>query len=110
MTFTLAMLAPNGSANQSFTAGVSGNSYTSDVYGLVKNVLPQDALALEQAGCLSLGITQARSNLAATVAPTSANDVSQDYAIGSRWLVPAAGKEYVCSSATLANAVWNALN
>lgn len=110
MTFTVSLLAPQANPNVTLTAGRSGNSYTSDAYGVLHNVVPQDAWDLGTAGCLSLGQSGGRNNYAATVLPNSANDISQDYAVGSRWLVPAAGKEYVCTVNTLANAVWAALN
>lgn len=108
LTFLLA--APGGVANQTMVAGRSGNSYTSDAYGFIHSVTPQDAVDLAAGGALSLGQQQARNNLAATIAPTSTDDSSKDYGVGSRWLVPAASKEYTCFSAALGAATWAALN
>lgn len=110
MSFSFALLAPAAAPNITMQAGRSGNSYTSDAYGVMHTVTPQDAADLLQGGALNLGQTQGRNNLAATIAPTAANDITQDYAIGSRWLVPAAQKEYVCCANVLSNAVWAALN
>lgn len=106
MAFSFSMLAPNAVPNATMTAGRSGNSYTADNYGVLKLVTPQDAVDLAAGGALNLGQTQSLNNFAATIAPTAANDITQDYGVGSRWLVPAAGKEYVCTVNTLANAVW----
>ena len=110
MSFSFSLLAPNATPNLTMQAGRSGNSYVSDNYGILSNVTPQDAVDLQVGGALNLGQQQARNNFAATVAPTSANDISQDYGVGSRWLVPAASKEYTCFANTLSNAVWAALN
>ena len=104
--FSFSMLAPNAVPNAVMTAGRSGNSYTADNYGVLKLVTPQDALDLQSGGALNLGQTQALNNLAGTVAPTAANDITQDYGVGSRWLIPSAQMEYVCFANTLANAVW----
>lgn len=55
--FTLKMYAPNGAIAVKFIAQ-SGNSYTSDSYGVISGVLPGDVTDLENAGCLSLGVSQ----------------------------------------------------
>jgi len=45
-------------------------------------------------------------NFAATVAPTSSNDSSQGYAIGSHWIDTVAGNSYIAVGVGLASAVW----
>jgi len=47
-----------------------------------------------------------KDNLAATTAPGTGNDDSQDYSIGSRWFDTTADKEYVCLDAGTGAAVW----
>jgi len=106
MTFSFSLLAPNAASNVTMQAGRSGNSYTSDAYGVLKLVTPQDAFDLVEGGALNLGQQQAVNNFAGTIAPTAANDITQDYGVGSRWLIPSLSKEYVCFANTLANAVW----
>lgn len=108
--FSFSLITPNAVAGQVMTAGRSGTSYTADSYGIVHSVTPQDAVDLVAGGALSMGQTQARNNLAATILPGVTDDISKDYAPGSRWLVPAASKEYTCFANTLGAAVWAALN
>ena len=43
----------------------------------------------------------------ATGYPTSSSDLTQGYAIGSRWLVNATGEMFFCRDATAGAAVWN---
>jgi hypothetical protein len=45
-------------------------------------------------------------NRTATSAPTSSNDNTQGYIVGSRWLDIIADKEYICIDSTTALAVW----
>lgn len=45
-------------------------------------------------------------NLSASVAPTSTDDTSEGYAVGSRWVDTVANKEYVCVDATTDAAIW----
>lgn len=47
-----------------------------------------------------------KNNLSAAVAPTTTDDSSSDYAVGSRWIDTTADKEYVCLDATATAAVW----
>lgn len=107
MTQSINMLAPN--PNENFTCR-SGNSYTADAYGYVKNVTGQDIIDLAGANCVSLGILGARSNLGATTNPGVSNDNTQDYAIGSHWLNTTTGVEYVATSVATGAASWTAIN
>lgn len=108
--YTLFMQAPNASPNVTMQAGRSGNSYTSDSYGFIHSVLPQDAVDLQTGGALMLGQQQSRNNFAGTAIPTVNDDISKDYGVGSRWLVPGVNKEYACFSAALGAASWAVLN
>lgn len=110
MAFALALLVPNAVAGLVMQAGRSGKSYTADAYGVLKNVTPQDAVDLQTGGAINLGQQQALNNFAATIAPTVHNDLTQDYAVGSRWLVISAQKEYICFNAALGAAVWATLD
>jgi hypothetical protein len=47
-----------------------------------------------------------KTNLSASVAPTTTDDTSAGYAVGSRWIDTTADKEYVCLDATTSTAVW----
>jgi hypothetical protein len=47
-----------------------------------------------------------KDNYAATTDPTSANDSSQSYSVGSKWINTTLQKEFVCLSAAVGNAVW----
>ena len=48
-----------------------------------------------------------KSNLVATVAPTTANDNTQGYGIGSQWIDTVGKKSYVLVDATTSAAVWD---
>lgn len=45
-------------------------------------------------------------NLTATTAPTTANNTSQGYSVGSRWIDTVLKKEHVCLTATALTATW----
>ena len=45
-------------------------------------------------------------NLAAAVAPTTTDDTSAGYAVGSRWINTTADKSYLCVDATASSAIW----
>ena len=106
MSITFTMYAPNGASNEQFTCR-SGNNYSSDAYGFVKSVVAGDVNDLEGSGCLSLGMSQARSNLAATTDPTPSNDNTQDYGAGSVWLNTSNSNVWNCLSAATGAAAWN---
>ena len=109
MTVAISMLAPNATANQTYTCK-SGNSYTSDAYGIIHSVIGPDIIDLVGSDCVTLGQLGARNNNGATTNPGTTNDSTQDYAIGSHWLNKNTGVEYVCTSATASAAVWYAVN
>lgn len=108
MALTVVMQAPSSLANNTAAIGLSGTSYPVDNYGLIKNVSPPDIQGFLNGGFVLLA-TGGRANLAATSDPTSANDISQDYAIGSRWLNTTARKEFVAISVATGAAVWQSL-
>ena len=109
MTISISMFVPAAAPNKTFVAQ-SGNSYTSDAYGVLKLVLAGDAVSLMQQDCIPLGQIGALSNLNATTNPGVGNDNTQDYAIGSRWLNKNTGIEYVATSVATGAAVWAVLN
>ena len=47
-----------------------------------------------------------KNNLNATVSPSSSNDSSEGYSVGSRWVNVDSKKEYVCLDATEGAAIW----
>jgi len=47
-----------------------------------------------------------KDNLSATADPTVNDDISQGYAIGSRWIRPDTNQEWVCTNNALGAAVW----
>ncbi len=106
MSITLTLYAPNGASNEQFTCR-SGNTYSSDAYGFVKSVVSGDVNDLENAGCISLGMSQSRNNLSATTDPTPSNDNTQDYAIGGIWVNTTNGNVWECYGATTGAALWN---
>lgn len=50
-----------------------------------------------------------KTNLSATTNPTTTDDTSAGYAVGSRWVNVSTDKEYVCLDATTSAAVWKEL-
>ena len=50
---------------------------------------------------------EVNNNLSATTAPTAANDSSAGYDVGSHWVNTTTQKAYICTSNTVANAVWS---
>jgi hypothetical protein len=52
------------------------------------------------------GVDNPLNNYAATVVPTSTDDASMGYAVGSQWLIASTQNLYVCSDKTIGAAVW----
>ncbi len=105
MAVTLNLLAPSATPNAQFEVK-SGTIYTADANGVVKNVPIGDIVDLINSGCILLGQSGAKNNLSGTTAPTTSNDSTQDYAVGSRWLDTTNKNEYICLDATASAAVW----
>ena len=105
MSITFTMYAPGGNAGEQFNAK-SGNSYTSDANGFIKSVAGCDLNDLQNSGCLTLGMTQARLNLTATTDPTVNNDNTQDYQPGSLWLNTTNSRVWLCMSNATGAATW----
>ncbi len=56
---------------------------------------------------LGIGNVQnTKNNFSATTAPTTTDDASEGYSVGSEWIDTTADKAYVCLDATAAAAVW----
>ena len=96
-----------GSPNQTYNTSV-GNFYTADAYGIVTIPTPtvRDIIDLINAGLISLGSIQARSNYTATTDPASSNDNTQDYNPGSHWVNTTNGRVWICQSAATGAAAW----
>jgi hypothetical protein len=52
---SLNFLAPNAAPNETFQLSGSGNSYTSDGFGVIKNAAPGDTKDLLTLGCMPIG-------------------------------------------------------
>lgn len=100
---TTQMQAPSGVSGKIITS--TGHSYTIDNFGLI-NAQVVDVVDLLRAGFTVVSGAAARDNLAATTAPTTANDSTQDYAVGSMWVNLTGGTAYICVDATASAAVW----
>lgn len=95
--------APN--AFQTFQP-LSGTTYTSDANSIISSAAVADVPDLIRDGCEFLPGIDARNNLSATTTPTTTNDSSQNYAVGSVWLNTATGAFYLCTSAAVGAATW----
>lgn len=51
-----------------------------------------------------------KSNFAATSSPSSTNDNTQGYTVGSLWVNTSAGTVYICVDSTTTNAIWKQLD
>jgi hypothetical protein len=80
----------------------SGNTYESDLHQLIYNPAPGDVAFLVSIGCIELN---GRNNVS-SVAPTSANDNTQLYGVGSLWFSTTTSTLYACTSAATGAAVW----
>lgn len=97
---TTQMKCPTPVSSQVSTS--NGNTYVPDAYGFIQAQVV-DVIDLLRAG---FTITPIRDNLAATVDPTTTDDTTKDYAIGSRWINTTNGSIWVCEDATASAAVW----
>jgi hypothetical protein len=105
MTISINMLAPNAAANAQYQCQ-SGNSYTSDAYGIIPAVLPRDVSDLVGQDCIALGQSGGRSLFSAIAAPVATNDVTQDFVVGSQWLDTTHNIKYECINNAKNSAVW----
>ena len=96
-----------GAPNQTYSTHL-GNQYTADQYGVVTVPFLQneEVMDLLDNGLVSLGLSQARSNYAATVDPSVSNDNTQDYGPGSHWCNTVNGRFWICQSAATGAAAW----
>jgi hypothetical protein len=81
----------------------SGASYTADAKGVIAVAAAGDVIDLIRSGCTML---PAYDNLSATADPTGADDDTQDYSVGSRWLNTTASRAWTCLSAATGAAIW----
>ena len=93
--------------NISVTGTVDGRSVSTDGATLtshIANTSNPHGVTKSQVG---LGnVENLKVNLTATTDPTTSNDSSQGYAVGSRWVNTTTREEYVCGSASVGAAVW----
>ena len=81
----------------------SGASYTADAKGVIAAAAAADVIDLIRSGCTML---LAYDNLSATADPSAADDDTQDYSVGSRWLNTTASRAWTCLSAATGAAIW----
>lgn len=96
-------------ANKAYVDSVSSNAanLSSGVVAHERGGLEVDISAYAGVLFVNGGTTsQLKYNLSATSAPTAANDTTQGYVVGSRWVDITNDKEYVCVDNTTAAAVW----
>ena len=107
VTLTIIMLAPNATPNLSVTLP-NGDTYLSDVNGLVANVPAGDVNGLQQLGFIQINV---RNNVSATTNPTASNDYTQGYGVGSMWINATTPAFYLCTAmgSTPGNATWQAV-
>jgi hypothetical protein len=80
-----------------------GRSYTADAQGVICATAIGDAIDLIRGGCTLL---PAYDNLSATTDPGAANDDTQSYSVGSRWLNIISQRVWTCLSAATGAAIW----
>lgn len=97
----------SGKPYQTYTTHL-GVPYTADPFGVVTVPIlnDQEVMDLLDIGLVSLGLSQALSNYSATIDPTSANDNTQDYGVGSHWVNTTNGRVWICQSAVTGAAAW----
>lgn len=76
----------------------------SPVEGQVWYNTTEKVLKSYQGGAIQ--VASAKNKFDATIAPTTSDDSSAGYSVGSRWINVTADKEYVCLDATASAAVW----
>jgi hypothetical protein len=96
---TTKLLAPAAYARYQ----TSGASYTADAKGVIAAAATGDVIDLIRSGCTKL---DAFDNFSATTDPNEADDLTQDYSVGSRWLNTTASRAWTCLSAGAGAAVW----
>jgi hypothetical protein len=84
-----------------------GGSYTADANATITGAMGIDVVDLLAAGCT---LQSVKNNLAATTDPGVANDASQDYQAGSRWINDVSGLIWECASAARGAATWMPVN
>lgn len=69
----------------------------------------QTATVAQSSGAVAAGAAAGvvLNNFAATAAPTAANDNTQGYAVGSRWVDTTGDESYICVDAATGAAVWS---
>ncbi len=83
-----------------------GLVYTSDTNKII-SIPTQDIPTFLRAGCIFPSDTVTGiDNLAGTTAPTTSNDSTQGYSVGSIWIDTVGKASYVCSDPTATAAVW----
>lgn len=85
----------------------SGTCYTANANSMITGVATGDVVDMIRAGGYTLDQVQGINNYNSTTTPTTTNDSTQGYGVGSEWLNKTTGVEYVCSDATANAAVWN---
>jgi hypothetical protein len=100
---TVTMIQPAGWNSGAVALCPSGATYQPDAYGVVANVAQIDISIMASLG---FRVLVARDNFSATTDPGTSNDVTQDYAPGSRWINTTSGRLWVCVSNTASAAAW----
>jgi hypothetical protein len=80
-----------------------GGLYTADAKGAITTAAIGDAIDLIRSGCT---LVPAYDNLSAATDPGTANDNTQNYSVGSRWLNTVAQRAWTCLSAATGAAIW----
>jgi hypothetical protein len=83
-----------------------GDILTRSTSAYVRQGVGSDGSSLRAASAATTGIEWQKNNFGASAAPTTGDDSGDGYSVGSRWLDTTADKEYVCTDATAAAAVW----
>ncbi|MBV9858745.1 MAG: hypothetical protein JO038_01365 [Alphaproteobacteria bacterium] len=84
-----------------------GGTYVADAFGMVIGASGTDVIDLLGAGCV---LQSVKNNLGASTDPAAANDLTQDFSAGSRWVNNTTGLIWECASPTRGAAVWMPVN